>query len=103
MEKYKTYTRSEESSEIGTLDFYQKYHEMAIPQKYPLSMPPPEDNWLNWERIDEFKPKNKNSYSEEMNKFDANSRLGSEINDRERNKNSSFEEPKEHQFPAEEL
>ena len=70
-----------------SLDFYEKYHEMAVPRKYPLSMPPPEEDWKNWSRIPEFKKygeKYYELYGEEKrvkteSKFDPSKKYRGEI------------------------
>lgn len=50
MEKYKTCDREDE----GSLDFYRQYHNLAVPKKYPLSMPPAIDKWEAWEKVEGF-------------------------------------------------
>lgn len=37
------------------LDFYEKYHEMAVPRNYPKTMPMAVEDWKNWSRVPEFK------------------------------------------------
>jgi len=56
------------------LDFYDKYHEMAVPTKYPLSMPPPQDDWKNWVKIPEFKKYANKVDSNQPSKFDPSLR-----------------------------
>jgi len=56
------------------LDFYDKYHEMAVPTRYPLSMPPPKDDWKNWVKIPEFKKYAGKVDTNEPTKFDPSLR-----------------------------
>lgn len=62
------------------LDFYQKYHDMAVPTKYPLSMPPPEDDWKNWIKIPEFKKyATREGFEKNSKKYDPTLKYRGEI------------------------
>ena len=58
MYKHKTEERTD--GKQANLDLYEKYHDLATPTNYPLSMPPPRDDWKNWSRIKEFSEYSKN-------------------------------------------
>merc|ERR1712179_512977 len=51
MEKYRTWEREDEVS----LDFYSKYHNMAVPRKYPTTMPVAREKWETWSKVEGFK------------------------------------------------
>ena len=46
MEKYRTWERTDEVN----LDFYRRFHNMAVPRKYPTTMPVARDKWDVWSR-----------------------------------------------------
>ena len=52
MEKYRTWERKDDVD----LDFYRKYHNMAVPRKYPTTMPVPTEKWETWQKIEGFNP-----------------------------------------------
>lgn len=69
MEKYKTWKRKDE----GSLDFYKQYHNLAVPKKFPLSMPPAIDKWEAWGKVEGFKKRSETNnftkHSDAIRKF----------------------------------
>lgn len=66
MEKYRTWERDDEVD----LDFYRKYHNMAVPKAYPTTMPMAREKWGAWSRVEGFTaPKESQVSSEKSNDF----------------------------------
>merc|ERR1712110_949266 len=67
MEKYRTWERDDQVD----LDFYKKYHNMAVPRAFPAAMPEAREKWFAWDRIPGFKTPETNTKTASASRADS--------------------------------
>merc|ERR1711976_915282 len=67
MEKYRTWERNDDVD----LDFYRKYHNMAVPRAFPKAMPEAREKWFAWDKIQGFNSPDSGTAKSHSNRADS--------------------------------